>query len=96
MADAVTLEQVEGLAAQLAPQEQLKLLARISEWLSQLSLTAPEPDAERQRREHAARVEAFLKLCDEAAEQIEGEFDSAEDLRQIREERVSQLYCARP
>ncbi len=32
----VTLEQVEGLAAQLLPQEQLQLLARISERLSQL------------------------------------------------------------
>jgi hypothetical protein len=91
MADAVTLEQVEGLAAQLAPQEQLKLLARVSEWLSQLPLTAPEPNAERQRREYAARIEAFLKMCDENAAESIGEVDSAEDLRQIREERVSQL-----
>ncbi len=88
MSDAVTLEQVEGLAAQLAPQEQLKLLACISEWLSQLPLTVQEPEAERQRREYAARIEAFLKMCDEVAGQIEGEFDSAEDLRQIREERT--------
>lgn len=91
MADAVTLERVEGLAAQLLPQEQLKLLARISERLSQLSLTTLDADAERQRREYAARVEAFLAACDEAAEQIEGEFDSAEDLRQIREERAERL-----
>src|SRR5882672_7741447 len=32
----ITLEQVEGLAAQLLPQEQLQLLARISERLGQL------------------------------------------------------------
>jgi hypothetical protein len=91
MAETVTLEQVESLTAQLPPQEQLKLLARISERLSQLSLPVQETDAERQRREYAAKVEAFLKTCDEVAEQIEGEFDSAEDLRQIREERASRL-----
>ncbi len=91
MADAVTLEQVEGLAAQLAPQEQLKLLARVSEWLSQLPLNVQETDAERQRREYAAKVEAFLKLCDENAAESIGEVDSAEDLRQIREKRAAQL-----
>lgn len=82
------LEEVEELAAQLSPQEQLKLLAHISERLSQLSPITQETDAERQRREYAVRIETFLAACDEVAEQIEGEFDSAEDLRQIREERT--------
>jgi len=91
MISPVTLEQVEALGVQLPPQEQLKLLARLSERLSQLPLTAPEPVEERQRREYAARVEAWLAACDEVAEQIQGEFDSAEDLRQIREERTGYL-----
>lgn len=91
MANNVTLEQIEQLAVQLPPPEQLKLVARISDRLSQLLPAAQETDMERQRRDYAARVKAFLAACDEVAEQIEGEFDSAEDLRQIREERMERL-----
>lgn len=91
MADTIALEQVEELAAQLPPQKQLKLLANISERLSQLPLVVQEMDAERQRREYAARVEAFLKMGDENAAECLGEVDSAEDLRQIRDERTARL-----
>jgi len=84
----MTLEKIEELAAQLSPQEQLKLLACIGERLSQLPSPVQETDAERQCHEYAARIDTFLAACDEVAEQIEGEFDSAEDLRQIREERT--------
>lgn len=84
----MTLEKVEELVAHLSPQEQLKLLAHVSERLSQLPPPVQETDAERQRREYAARIETFLATCDEVAEQIEGEFDAVEDLRQIREERT--------
>lgn len=88
--NAVTLEQVENMAAQLPPQEQLQLLARISERLRRI-FTVQDTDAERQRREYAAQVEAFLAACDAVAEQIEGQFDSAADLRQIREERTERI-----
>jgi hypothetical protein len=91
MANTVTVDQIEDLAAQLPPQELLKLLARISERLSQPSPTTQETDAERQRREYAVQVEAFLKLCDENAAECIGEVDSAEDIRQIRDERMSHL-----
>jgi hypothetical protein len=36
-------------------------------------------------------VEAFLKMCDEMAAETIGEVDSAEDIRQIREERTARL-----
>lgn len=36
-------------------------------------------------------VDAWLAECDVVVESIEGEFDSAEDLRQIREERASRV-----
>jgi len=36
-------------------------------------------------------VDAWLAECDAVAESIEGEFDAAQDLRQIREERASRL-----
>ena len=88
---AMTLEQVKELVAQLPPQEQLKLVAHVSGQLSQLPPIVQESDAERQRREYAARVEAFLKMCDENAAECIGEVDSAEDIRQIREERMSRL-----
>lgn len=46
----ITLEQVEGLAAQLLPQEQLQLLARVSERLSDLliahDLSSPPVESE--------------------------------------------------
>jgi hypothetical protein len=89
MSHGVTLEHIEQLVSQLPPPEQLKLVAHIGERLSGLLLL--ETDDERQHHEYAARVEAFLAACDDVAEQIEGEFDSAEDLRQIREERAGRL-----
>jgi hypothetical protein len=88
---AMTLAQVKELVTQLPPQEQLRLVADISERLSQLPPIDQEADEERQRHEYAARVEAFLKLCDENAAECIGEVDSAEDIRQIREERMSRL-----
>lgn len=88
---AMTLERVKELVAQLPPQEQLKLVAHIGERLSQLPPIVQESDAERQHSENAVRVEAFLKMCDENAAECIGEVDSAEDIRQIREERMSRL-----
>jgi len=88
MAKTITLEKVEKLVAQLPPQEQLKLAVHINERLGKLSQLTQLTNSEHRRREYAAQVEAFLTACDEVAEQIEGEFDSAEDLRRIREERT--------
>ncbi len=42
MSNTITLEQAELLTAQLPPREQLSLVARISERLSKLELTASE------------------------------------------------------
>ncbi len=90
MPDKVTLEQVERLAIQLPPHEQLKLAVSIGERLSMF--TMPEAaEEERQRQVYATRLEAFLRTCEEmAAETIEA-VDSAEDIRQIREERTARL-----
>lgn len=89
MAPRITLEEAEQLVTQLPWQEQLKLLAKISERLSESgSLTAEE---ERQRRQYAEQIERFLKMCDEMAVKCVGEVDSAEDIRQIRDERADRL-----
>lgn len=88
MSDMVTLEQVEQLAVQLPPLEQLKLVAHISEWLIVTPLATPteERGVEQVQLERLAQVDAWIAQCNEVAELWEGEFDSAADLRRIRDE----------
>jgi hypothetical protein len=93
MANQITLEQIEQLATQLSPPEQLKLVARLCEELSVTSLGAPivvNEEVARQQREQEA--DAILALCDAAAEMWEGEFDAAEDIRQMRQDRDKQIW----
>jgi hypothetical protein len=76
MSNTVTLEQVEAMAAQLSPRDRLKLVAHVCD---QLSASPPLPMSE-------AEYAAWEKECEEVAELWEGEFDSAADLRRIRDE----------
>lgn len=89
MESKVTLEQVEELAAQLPLQEQLRMVAHISQQLSER--IASEVAEKREQQDYARRVEAFLKVSDEMAAETVGAVDSAEDIRQIREERAARL-----
>ena len=89
MTNKITLNEVEQLAAQLSLQEQLELMARISERLS--VVMSRQIEDERWYREYTSRVEAFLRMSEEMAAETIGEVDSAEDIRQIREERTSKL-----
>ena len=91
MSNKVTFEQVEQLAVQLPPSEQLKLVARISERLSSSMPTMPPLDMERAQRERETMADALLAELDAIANSIEGKFDSAEDIRQIRAERANRL-----
>lgn len=97
MAGPVTLEQVEQQAAQLLPHEQLKLVALISERLSRAVQATPmvvgDEESLRQQREREA--DELLALCDTAAELWEGEFDAAEEIRQMRQERDDQVWQSR-
>jgi len=88
MSSKVTLEQVEQLAMQLPPTEQLKLVAHICEQLSSMPLVVPSEESERERAqmERLAQIDAWIAECDKVAELWEGEFDSAADLRRIRNE----------
>ena len=88
MSHRATLDQVEQLAVQLPSREQLKLVAHISEWLSVTPLATPteESGVERAQRERLAQIDAWIAQCDQVAELWEGEFDSAADLRRIRDE----------
>ncbi len=91
MSTRVTLEQVERLAIQLPPPEKLKLVARISEQLSGFTPMIPPLDKERAQRKREVMADALLAELDAIADSIEGEFDSAADIRQIREERANRL-----
>jgi hypothetical protein len=49
---------------------------------------------------HATRLrqkeaDELLAMCDAAAEMWEGEFDAAEDIRQIRRERDEQIWASK-
>lgn len=89
MPNKVTLEEVEQLVIQLPSSEQLKLAAHICEQLSATPTTIN--DKEEAGRERLTQVDAWLAECDVVAESIEGEFDSAEDIRKIRAERTECL-----
>lgn len=91
MANTVTFEQVGQLAVQLPPPEQLKLVAFISEQLSGLLRTNSLPSPTAAQRAREVMADALLADLDAIAESIDGEFDSAEDIRQIREERASPI-----
>lgn len=86
-----TLDQLEQSVMQLPPNEQLKLMARMSDNLTRLGLTMLPAAPEQVQREREARADALLQELDTIAESIEGEFDSAEDIREIREERGNRL-----
>ncbi|HXG18881.1 MAG TPA: hypothetical protein VNN62_07395 [Methylomirabilota bacterium] len=94
MQESVTLEQVETLVVRLPPKDQLKLLAHISERLSNILLaeSKTESDHEQQLREERLRLAGIL--CDEVediSDDAKGSFDAAEDIRRMREERIAQL-----
>ena len=89
MSSKVTLEEAERIVDQFPLHDQLKLIAHVNEHLKD---TIPsEIDEEQWRRENAERIKAFMKMCDEMKVKTIGKTDSAEDIRQIREERMSRL-----
>jgi hypothetical protein len=86
---------MEALAAQLTPQEQLKLVAHISERLTEtvaVPVTVSKKEMERLRKERAREAAAILRECDRAAAAFTRKTDAAETLRRIRDERHRQLW----
>jgi len=90
----ITFNQLNQQVALLPPTEQLKLAAHICERLTDHVFIPATPivkDAAVLRQKQAKKL---LALCDAAAEMWEGEFDSAEDIRQMREERDEQVWAS--
>jgi hypothetical protein len=89
MSISLTYDEIEQQVIQLPPQQQLQLLARISEKLSAFTFHWASPqkgNGKQEERQRLAKIDAWLAECDEIAELWEGTFDSAEDLRRLRDE----------
>ena len=86
MQNKLTLKKLEQQIVRLPIHEQLKLIARISELLSMAQLdrmmAIEEQTSLVQEREKEA--DKILNICDSAAEKWEGDFDSIQDIRQMR------------
>ena len=87
MSKGVTLEQVEQLAAQLPPQEQLKLVSRLSERLTE-AIFLPVTVSKKERAREAI---AILRECDRAAAAFARKTNSVETIRRMRDERYRQI-----
>ncbi len=94
MPESVTLEQVETLVVQLPPKDQLRLLAHISERLSSTLPVVPTVESPHEPSVRDERLQLATILCEEVDDITNdtlGEFDAADDIHRMREERVSQL-----
>jgi len=89
--DGLTFEELERQAEQLPPPQQFHLLARLSEKLSAFTFdAAPAKNGEAKRAQQApiapTEFNAWWGECDRVANLWEGPFDSAADLRRLRDE----------
>lgn len=87
MTNTITVEQIDELAIQLPLREQVRILARLAQRLSE-DLTSELDRETREREAHARRVQAFLQMSDEFAADSIGAVDAAADIRQLRNERL--------
>ena len=92
MALNISVEQLNQQAALLSPTEQLKLAADICERLTDYTFIPTTPTVKDAVVLRQKKAKELLALCDAAAELWENEFDSAEDIRQMREERDGQVW----
>ena len=82
-----TLEELEAQIMRLPPQQQLKLVAHISERLSGMTSMPENVNAQdQQREERLAHVDALIARYEAIASETPGTFDSAADLRRLRDE----------
>jgi len=87
MTSAITVDRIEQLAVQLPLPEQMRIVARLTQRLSELLLSETNGE-EREQKEYAQRVEVFLKMSAASAAETISAVDSAEDIRQLRDERM--------
>ncbi|MDQ3814729.1 MAG: hypothetical protein M3347_12360 [Armatimonadota bacterium] len=97
MAGTVTLEQVEELAARLPPDKRLQLAAHIhqqlnvSPTLAADTLSADQSSVEQQARQDQLRLaQELLAEVEDIEDDTQGT-DTAETMRHIRSQRITQL-----
>lgn len=93
METTTSLAHVESLAMQLPPQEQLQLVSRLCDKMSS-AVENPEADEEQRRRQAEKKADelmAELDALDALWDGQDGQFDSAEEIRRMREERDEQI-----
>lgn len=94
MPESVTLEQIETLVVQLSAKDQLRLLAYISACLSSPLPVMPAVENPNEQRVLDERLQLATLLCAEVeniTNDTLGEFDAADDIQRMHEERTSQL-----
>jgi hypothetical protein len=99
MANEMTLQELTERVKQLSHPEQLSLVAEITQYLSRQIPAVPEVtqavglvDEETLQKQHEKKVDELLALADAAARQWNGEFDSAEEIRRMRQARDEQIW----
>lgn len=91
----VTFDELKQKATQLAMTEQLKLVSYICEQLTAQPLASKTLVSKDDALLRQKEADKLLALCDAAAEMWEGEFDAAEDIRQMRRERDEQIWASK-
>lgn len=96
MARRISSERLESEIARLPVPEQLKLIARVSSRLGGSSPGTMARISEQTEPKVPAgrKVAEILALCDAAAREWKGEFDSVRELRGLRQERDEQLWSS--
>jgi hypothetical protein len=96
LADTISLDQMAALAAQMLPQDQLKLVARISGQLSaSLAAVAEQASTDESARKQRLRLaEELLAEVEDIADDSQGQFDAVETVQQLRDGRTTQI-CPR-
>ncbi len=82
----ITLDELKQQITELPPQEQLELIADIGDRLSALPLFSAQVKSEQVQNKNKSQLDAWIAECEKVAELWEGSFDSASDLRRIRDE----------
>jgi hypothetical protein len=90
------MEQVERLARQLPPQDQLKLVAHLSEQLSGEVFARPARSSQENatQKDRLLLAEELLQECVGVVDDSQGTSDAAATIRRMRDERMTQL-CPR-
>jgi hypothetical protein len=97
MAESMTFEQVEALAAQLPPRDQLKLVERISGRLSVTMgpVVQEGPRSDEVCDERMRLAEELLAEVEDIEDDSQGDQEAAERIQRMRDQRVGQVCQSR-